>query len=143
MELSKFKKYKHLGRVYPETSKYWHPPILEMLEELDKILVPKNTPRFILNFITNLTFKDNGRLKSKFFYKLFKKFKIKGEVLQIKSKFANLRVYGQFPENCLPIIETAEITCDLICEKCGSKNKTRCVTVNGWVTNLCEKCKKK
>ena len=53
MELSKFKKYKHLGRIYPETTEYWYKPILEMLEKLDEKYTPKWIPRFVLNFIVN------------------------------------------------------------------------------------------
>ena len=143
VELNKFKKYKHLGRVYPETSEHWYKPILEMLEKLDEKCTPKWIPRFLLNFISNLAFTDSGRLKSRFFYKIFKRLGIKYEIQQIKSKFAELRVYSDIPKEFEYIIEEAEIACDLICEHCGSMEQTKQVVVNRWVTNLCKTCREK
>lgn len=141
MELSKFKKYKHLGNTFPETSLHWHQPIVEMLEKLDKIYTPKWIPRFILNFVVNLAITDVGRIKSKFFYKIFKSFRIKLEIQQIKSKFAELRVYSNVSKEFEHIIEEAEIVCDLTCEHCGSLEQTKQVVVNRWVTNLCKTCR--
>lgn len=143
MELSKFKKYKHLGRVYPETTEYWHKPILEMLEQLDEKCTPKWIPRFVLNIVVNLALTDSGRLKSRFFYKIFKSFGIKCEIQQIKSKFAELRVYSNITEELEYIVEEAEIACNLTCEHCGSMEQTKQVVVNRWVTNLCKTCRKK
>ena len=143
MELNKFKKYKHLGRVYPETTEYWHKSILEMLEKLDKECTPRWIPRFVLNFIVNSALTDSGRMKFRFFYKIFKSFGIKCEIQQIKSKFAELRVYSNIPKELEYIIEEAEIACDLTCEHCGSMEQTKQVVVNRWVTNLCKTCREK
>lgn len=139
----KFKKYRHLGIVYPEVSSAWKPIILEMLEELDKVLTPKWIPRFLLNIITNLAFKKSGEVRYKLFYNIYKKLGIKGEIQQIKSKFANLKVSGTIPSEFIYIIQNAEIACDLTCEKCGSTNQTRQVVVNRWVTNLCKECRER
>lgn len=143
MELSKFKKYKHLGRIYPETTEYWYKPILEMLEKLDEKCTPKWIPRFVLNFVVNSALTDSRAVKSKFFYKIYKSFGIKCSIQQIKSKFAELRVYSNIPKELEYIIEEAEIACDLTCEHCGSMEQTKQVVVNRWVTNLCKTCREK
>jgi hypothetical protein len=140
VEQNKFKKCEYLGRVYPETSQHWYPPILEMLEKMDKVAVSKWTPRWFLKLVYKTALYKNGRVRFESVYKLFKKM-VKIEITQIKSKFAGLRVYGDFPNEVTPMIQQAEIHCDLICENCGSMEQTRQVVVNRWVTNLCKNCK--
>lgn len=61
--------------------------------------------------------------------------------VQIKEKFGTLRLYtrGSSTEEIEQILHEAEAKSGTICEKCGAPATTEW---GGWVTTLCENCKK-
>lgn len=133
---NKFLKYRYLGKVIPEVPDTWKPVIMKMLFEVDSIIRPWYLPRFVLNLLA-----DNRKVGNNSF-PLINSIHKKIYITQIKQKFGSLRVYGEFPKECDPVITTAINTCKDTCEYCGVKSASF-VTVKSWVRNLCDDCKKK
>ena len=62
------------------------------------------------------------------------------EVIQVKEKFGGLRFYTSVAnDDIYELIDDAEDTSYQICEVCGSNGQQY---YDGWVSTLCEKCKK-
>jgi len=58
-------------------------------------------------------------------------------IIQVKEKFAGLRIYADYANNVIDdIIDKAEIESMHICDVCGESGKVR---NNGWLTVRCEK----
>lgn len=136
---NKFNKYRYLGAVYPETTEFWKPAILDMLKDIDKCIRPWHMPIWVLNTIHDITYKGN-RGSNWYWTRVLESFTSKVYISQIKSKFATLRVYGIFSDEVREIVKKAEEICDNTCEMCGNLNTSH-VMIKGWVTNLCETCK--
>jgi len=133
---NKFKKYRYLGMVYPETEESWKPIVLNMLKEIDKYIRPWYIPKFALNIVL-----DSNKRNIIWYWNQILSLFIPGiYISQIKSKFATLRVYGVFDNHILEIIKKAEEQCSDTCEICGNSGCSH-VMIKGWVTNLCETCK--
>lgn len=62
------------------------------------------------------------------------------EVLQVKEKYAQLRVYyyGGTPA-IWKLVEELEESCDNLCETCG-KSPAKVYESRGWYKTLCEEC---
>jgi hypothetical protein len=81
-------------------------------------------------------------IKSKRFYKL-RKYLTGGQIIMdIKDKYATLRIYGYFNDNIDKIISCAESLCENTCEKCGSRDEPE-VVGERWIENLCRTCRTK
>lgn len=62
------------------------------------------------------------------------------EAVQVKEKFGGLRFYTNFySEQSNKLIEEAENKSYKICEICGNPGEPN---DNGWISTLCEKCRK-
>lgn len=64
------------------------------------------------------------------------------EFTQVKEKFGTLRIYCNiYDEKVEAIVSKAENFSSKICEKCGTtENVTQ--NENGWISTLCDKCRK-
>lgn len=60
--------------------------------------------------------------------------------LQIKEKFATLRVYFSGPERVRPLINAAEVESSGVCEDCGSAENVLMTSVTMWYKTRCQKC---
>lgn len=135
---NKFKKYRYLGAVYPEVSIFWEPAILNMLKKIDKLVKPKFIPRIILNLIRDFAYK-NTVLKNWYWAYVLNMYSNQAYITQIKSKFAALRIYGEFSNEVQKIVLETQAICNNICEQCGAVDASH-VMVKGWVKNLCNDC---
>jgi hypothetical protein len=134
------KKYDHVGYSYPSVPDPWKPIVEEAIVAIEKETWPTWMPMFFKRWIYYLaTGNSIVRVRSNFWYKIYKKFNT-GSITQIKDKYAGLRIYGYFNDECEKIVDKAEILCDATCEKCGSTNGTTIVNDRGWYTNLCREC---
>ena len=62
-------------------------------------------------------------------------------VVQVKSKFAGLRIYTSFYDDEIDkIIEDAEEEAKETCEFCGSKSEVSVTKVGGWYSTQCKLC---
>lgn len=70
-------------------------------------------------------------------------------VLQVKSKFGQLRCYittdnnSEGYEKAKEIIREYEDKCKHTCEWCGSNDEVRTISNKGWLRTLCKKCQEK
>ena len=135
----KFNKYRYLGAVHPETTKFWEPAVLTMLIDIDECIRPWYVPRWTLNTIYDISHKKE-KATNWYWNQVLVSFTSEAYISQIKSKFATLRVYGIFSDKVQEIIKIAEEKCDNTCENCGTHGASH-VMIKGWVTNLCIKCK--
>jgi hypothetical protein len=82
------------------------------------------------------------RVKNKIWYRIRQKL-TKGQVIMdIKDKYATLRIYGFFGDEIRTIIKEATKECSETCESCGSKDGVK-TTGKGWIYNLCRSCRNK
>lgn len=64
----------------------------------------------------------------------------KMEIIQIKEKFGELRVYLNFEDETVSkLIDEAVKEASETCELCGSKEDIG-ITITGWATTMCKKC---
>ncbi len=135
-----YKKYQYLGYTYPGVSKHWVPIVEEMLVKIDKQIRPWYIPRFILNVIHYWATNNSVvQVESWFWYNLFHKI-IPITIMDIKDKYAELRVYGSFTKEVQEIVDWAEKECELTCEKCGSRSDVQ-YCGDRWVYNYCVDCR--
>ena len=138
--MDNYKKYQYLGYTYPGVSKHWKSIVEEMLIKIDKQVRPWYIPRFILNLIHYwATGNSVVRVERWFWYNLFHKI-IPVTIMDIKDKYAELRVYGSFTKEVDEIVKWAEKECELTCEKCGSRADVK-YCGNRWVYNYCIDCR--
>lgn len=139
-----YKKYQYLGYTYPGVSKHWVPIVEEMFKRIDKQVRPWYIPRFILNIIHYwATGNSVVRVRSWFWYDLLHKI-VPITIMDIKDKYAELRVYGSFTKEVEAITDWAVSECEKICEKCGSRADVQYCASNGgrgWVYNYCIDCR--
>ena len=76
---------------------------------------------------------------------LYKELTDKGaEVLQIKTKFGELRCYVKNDTDVTDaIIEKYEDICSKTCEWCGNNNDVHTKGYKGWIRTLCNNCQEK
>jgi len=138
------KKYNYLGCVGLTVPEPWKPIVYEAIQKIDKIVKPVWIPRVLVNKIWMLgTGESIVKVKSKFWYFIYRKITKKILIKDIKIKFAGLRIYGDFNEEINKIVSEAVSKCDKTCEYCGSIDKVRRVEINRWVRNVCKKCESK
>jgi hypothetical protein len=122
-----FKKYRYLGAIAPEVPETWKSTIFAMVLEIDKSVRPWYVPLFILNNLSDKRVKNIiGDTK----------------VLQIKQKFATLRVYGIFSPPIQLIVNAYTKLCDNTCESCGA-TPAKSVIIKRWIRTLCPICEEK
>lgn len=137
-------KYRHVGYSYAGVPSGWKNIVENTLIKIEKEMWPQwYLPLFIKRLIHYLaTGNSVVGIKYKTFYKL-RKYLTKGQiVMDIKDKFAGLRIYGYFGDPIDKIIKEAEIKCENTCEHCGSTEDTQVVGTH-WVENLCINCREK
>lgn len=65
------------------------------------------------------------------------------EFTQVKEKYGTLRIYfTPYDEKVNTIIDKAEKYTSKICEICGTTENVS-MNSNGWISTLCDKCRKK
>jgi hypothetical protein len=134
------KKYRYLGNTFLSIPNTWIPLVTKLIEDIDKLARPKWMPRFLLNWFYWLAMgKSVVRIRSWFWYNLWRKLPIKCQITQIKDKFGGLRFYCSASEEIMKLVEEAEEKSYSICEKCGSMDDVKQVG-NGWIYTLCKNC---
>ena len=134
------KKYRHVGYSYASVPNSWKAIVQKAIEDIEKEMWPRWIPMFIKRKIHKLAMGNSVfYIKGRFWYSV-RKMLTKGMIItDIKTKFADLRIYGNFNDKIYKIIEEAEINCDKTCEKCGSSDEVK--KVGKWVYNLCKGCR--
>jgi len=138
------KKYSHMGYTYLGVSKHWQPIVEKAIIEMEKEIWPQQwLPRFAKRWIHYLaTGGSVVRIKYWWAYRLREKL-AHGIIMDIKDKYAGLRIYGSFNDKCYEIIKNAVKECDEICESCGSKDDVQNVEYGRWIYNYCKDCREK
>jgi hypothetical protein len=137
-------KYKHIGYSYAGVPTGWKSIVEYTIQKIEKEMWPQwYLPMFIKRLIHYLATENSVvGIKYKNCYKL-RRYLTKGQiVMDIKDKFAGLRIYGYFDKPIDRIVEEAEIQCENTCEYCGSTEDTQ-VVGSHWVENLCINCREK
>lgn len=135
-------RYKHIGYSYPGVPSGWKSIVENAIVKIEKEMWPQwYLPLFIKRLIHYLGTNNSViGIKYKFFYKLRIKLTNDQIVMDIKDKFATLRIYGYFSIKINKIIEEAENLCNITCESCGSTEDTE-VVGDHWYQNLCLNCR--
>jgi len=137
-----FEKYRHIGYSYPGVPNGWKNIVNNMIIDIEKQMWPqKYLPLFVKRLIHYLaTGNTVVRVKYDSFDKLRKYLTKNQMVIDIKDKYAELRVYGYFSQEVEEIVNTAIKECENTCESCGSKENVE-IFGKYWIYNLCEKCR--
>ena len=137
-------KYIHVGYSYLGVPESWVNIVKKAVIDIEKTMYPKWMPMFLKRLLSYLTTGFSiVRIKNYWLYEnIYSKIK-KGNIHDIKDKYATLRIYGSFTDKQYKIIEKAEIDCENTCERCGSTKNVKAVDRHNWVYNLCEECQKK
>lgn len=133
------KKYSHVGYSYASVPNSWKAIVHKSIEDIEKEMWPEWIPMFIKRSIHKLAMGQSVFfIKNRFWYRI-RNILTNGMIItDIKTKFAGLRIYGQFNEKIDNIIDEAEINCDKTCEECGSSEDVK--KSGRWVRNLCKNC---
>lgn len=134
-------KYRYLGYNYLSIPDGWKPLVKETFEKLDKVARPWYLPRFFLNLLHFLAFKGIF-IKNRKLSFLFEKLPIKCQIMDIKEKWGELRMYISGDIWCYAIVEAAEKESRKTCEICGTTNGNPDIVdmydCGGWMTTLCK-----
>ncbi len=137
-------KYRYLGYTYLSIPEGWVPRVKQMLEDIDKQVRPWYVPRFILNWIYWLAMGNSVvRARSRWwYYNVYDKLPIfrQAFIMDIKDKYAGLRVYGFFNPEVDRIVEQTMEDCENLCERCSSTYDVRILDI-GWLYNFCLNCR--
>lgn len=141
-----YKKYTHVGTSYPSVPDPWKPIVEEAIKKIEKKMWPRWMPMFIKRWIFKLaTGNSIVRIRSKFWFKIYKHLTKSSVITQIKDKFAVLCIYMMgYDDEYDEIIEDATYECTHICERCGTYRMTLGIPVSdvrGWYRRLCPGCK--
>lgn len=132
-----------MGYTYTSVPDGWVPIVKQMLRDIDKEIRPWYVPRFLLNWLYLLAHGNSVvRVRSQFAYTILQKIPTfsKCFIMDIKDKYAELRVYGAFSPEVEKIIDAAIEQSNLTCERCSSVFRVRVVDY-GWLYNLCQGCR--
>ncbi len=141
--------YLYMGYTYTGTIGGWENHTKELIYNLDKLVRPCYLPKFILNLLYYLAFGNFvWYVRNKFFYKFWNKH-IQHRICDlhitdIKEKWGNLSIYytGDLPIQIL--IDGYVEESNNICYECGTTSqKCKKIYINGWLTNICDKCESK
>jgi hypothetical protein len=137
-------KYRHIGYSYPGVPQGWKTIVEDAIVLIEKEMWPQwYLPLFIKRLIHYLaTGNSVVRVKYIFFYKLRSKLTRNQQVMDIKDKYATLRIYGYFNDRIDYIIDSADLLCQNTCEKCSSRDNVE-IFGNHWIENLCKTCRSK
>lgn len=139
-----FDKYQHVGYAGLCVPYHWQPIVMETVIKIEQLMWPNWIPFWIKRLIHYLaTGNSTFRVKYKWAYNLRTALTGGLIITDIKIKFGQLRIYGNFTEEIYKLIDDAALKCSTICEDCGSTDNVNSTQVNGWITILCEKCKNK
>ena len=135
------KKYRHVGYSHLGVPEPWKPIVSKAVIEIEKIMWPQWwLPMFAKHLIHYLA-TDNSVVRVKYWWAYNLRLKLaKGQISDIKDKYATLRIYGSFSDEQYKIIDQAEKECDETCEWCGSKEDVKTIDY-GWIYNLCIECR--
>lgn len=140
MEISK--KYRHIGYSYPGVPSGWRPIVEQAIVDIEKEMWVQWLPLRVKRWIHYLaTGNSCVRIKYNWAYRLRTRLTGGQVVMDIKDKYATLRIYGSFSDKVHKIIEHAEKQCENTCEKCGSIHNVKTIDF-GWVYNYCEACRR-
>lgn len=140
--MDSYKKYKHVGISYPGVPQGWVSIVERAIVSIEREMWPQWMPFPLKRFIHWLA-TGNSVVRVKYWWACrLRQFLTRGQmIIDIKEKYATLRIYGYFGKAISSVIELAEIECSNTCQQCGSKDNVRIVD-EGWLYNLCEKCSK-
>lgn len=135
-----YEKYRHIGYSSASVPKGWVPIVEKALIEVEKVMWPWWMPMFLKRWIHYLA-TGNSVVKVKFWwaYRL-RQYLAKGNIQDIKEKYAQLRISFYGVKEIGDIIERAEKECDETCQQCGSREGVETVDKGRWYYNLCEIC---
>ena len=138
-----YKKYKHIGYSYPGVPDGWVTIVEKAIVDIERVMWPRWIPLFIKRWIHYLA-TDNSVVRVKYRWANNLRNRLTGHcmIMDIKEKYATLRIYAFSSEAIDKIIEKAEIDCDNTCQNCGSTESVETIDT-GWVYNLCGECRKK
>lgn len=138
-------RYKHIGYCYPSVPLGWVPLVQDTIIKIEKAMWPWYLPRFLKLLISKLaTDHSVVRVRSYFWYRI-KQFFTKGQtIMDIKEKYATLRIYGYYGAEIEAIINEAEKRAVYTCAVCGKyEGPVKTYLLNGWWTTLCDDCRDK
>lgn len=136
-----YDKYSHVGYSHLGVPDAWKPIVMKAVIAIEKEMWPRWIPMFIKRWIHYLATGNSVVMVRSNFWHMIRSM-ITGNMLitDIKDKYAGLRIYGFFNEECYKIIDIAEKECDETCEFCGSTKKVAIYSDYGWSRNLCSTC---
>ncbi len=138
-----WKKYRHVGYSHVGVGAGWNKIVEKAVVEIEKVMWPKWMPKFLCRWIHFLA-TDNSVVRVKYWWAHSLRNKLTGGrmINDIKTKYAQLRIYTFGCEKMNEIIKKASKECNETCEDCGSKNDVQC-TDTSWVYNYCVECRNK
>ena len=140
--MSTYKKYIHIGYSSAGVPKGWVPLVEKAIVDIERVMWPRYLPFFLKHWIHYLaTGNSVVRVKYRWAYKLRSWLTNDQIILDIKDKFAGLRIYANAGKEIYTIIDKVTEACDNTCENCGSHENVEIVGTH-WVYNLCKKCEK-
>lgn len=133
-------KYSHVGYSYAGVPNAWVTIVEQAIREIEKVMWPRWLPMPVCRLIHWLATGDSVvRVKYWWAYRLRERLTGGQIIMDIKEKYATLRIYGSFGGKINDIIRRAEKECNQTCQDCGSKTEVEKVNL-GWVYNLCATC---
>lgn len=137
-------KYTHIGYSYPGVPSGWVNIVENIIIEIEKLMWPQRYIPFFIKRLIHYFATGNSvvGIKSVFFYKIRRYLTNNQTIMDIKDKYASLRIYGYYGKEIESLIDKAENLCEETCERCGSTEDTKIVG-KGWIENLCINCRKK
>lgn len=139
--MKSYKKFPHIGYAYAAVPDSWVPIVEKAIAQIEKVMWPRWMPMFLKRKIHYwATGNSIIRVRSRFWYKVRDYLTGNQIITDIKSKYAQLRIYGFFGNEIEYIIEKAEKECERTCEMCGHQGDDVKISGQGWYYNLCDKC---
>lgn len=136
-----YKKYRHVGYSFSSVPQGWKVIVDLAILKIEKEMWPSYLPMFLKRWIHYLaTGNSVVRVKYRWAYWLRSKLTGGDMILDIKEKFAGLRIYVQGNNEIYNIIKDAEERCDKTCQNCSSEKDVKVVNY-GWYYNLCINCR--
>ena len=136
-----YNKYSHIGYSYLGVPKPWQPIVKKAVIAIEREIWPRYMPMFLKRWIHYwATGNSVVCIRNNFWNKVRDKLTGHMMITDIKDKYAGLRIYGYFNDECNKIVENAEKECDKTCEFCSSTKDVEIRDDFGWMRNLCSTC---
>lgn len=138
-----YDKYRHVGYSYPGVPQGWVKITEDVIRKIEAEMWPRWMPMFLKRWIHYLA-TGNSVVRVKYWWAYNLRTWLTGGqvILDVKEKYATLRIYVSGNDKVDKIITEAEEQCERTCQECESTNNVECVDY-GWVYNLCADCRNK